>query len=293
MDCFSNIFSACVSRRVRTKVEKAEKRLNDEVGVFQKYKFTSVLGDGGCAKVWEAVDKSTGEIVAIKMSESGQYADWMAKEFSIMRKIDSPHVVRPMAFMESKKATFMVMKKYYASLFDLISNGPVVDTDLKHIVKQVATGLKAVHDVGYVHRDIKPENILYDKDGTFVIVDFGLAEDEYSMTVKSAVGTSSYMAPEIPDGVIRPEKALLTVGKPTDVYAFGQVIYGCITQQNAIPQSKTTKEIIRNHLRFDMTPFIDELDVPADLKDLLRRMTDRNPVSRLTIDEVLDHHFLA
>jgi hypothetical protein len=41
-----------------------------------------------------------------------------------------------------------------------------------------------------------------------------------------------------------------------------------------------------------MTSFINELYVNDDLKDLLRGMTDRNPVSRMTIDEVLAHKFL-
>ncbi|AGE57762.1 serine/threonine-protein kinase [Acanthocystis turfacea Chlorella virus NTS-1] len=286
------MFLCCFCPGGNTEADKAANELNNAGGVFQDYKFNSVIGDGGCAAVWEAVEKSTGETVAIKMSASGKYAEWMAKEFSIMRKFDSPHVVRPMAFVESKTASFMVMKKYYASLFDLISNGPIVGKDLKHIVKQIAMGLKGIHDAGYVHRDIKPENILYNKDGTFAIVDFGLAEDEYSMTVRSPVGTSSYIAPEIADGVLHPEKALLTVGKPVDVYALGQVIYGCITQRNAIPQSKSTREIVRNNLRFDMTPFIDELSVGDDLKDLLRGMTDRNPETRATIDEVLAHKFL-
>ncbi|AGE55749.1 serine/threonine-protein kinase [Acanthocystis turfacea Chlorella virus MN0810.1] len=295
MGFISNLFSGCVPRRAKViveKAEKAEKQLNDAVSLFQKYKFISVIGSGGCAEVWKAEDKNTGEVVAIKMSEAGRAADWMTKEFYLMRKFDSPCVLRPKAFMETKKASFMVMKKYDGSLFELIETGPTVGEELRYIVKQIATGLKAIHDAGYVHRDIKPENILMDEHGNFVIADFGLAESDNNMTVRSVVGTGSYMAPEIAEGVLRPEKGLLTVGKPVDVYALGQVIYALITQRNAIPQSSNTKEIIRNNLRFDMRYHIDELDIRTDLKDLLYGMTDRNPVSRMTIDEVLAHRFL-
>jgi hypothetical protein len=292
MGFISNIFSSCVPCHVKTKAEKAEKQLNDVVSVFQRYKFTTVIGSGGCAEVWSAVDKNTGEVVAIKMTDAGHTADWMAKEYSIMKKFDSPYVARPEAFMETKKASFMVMKKYGGSLFDLIQTGPTVGEELKHVVKQVATGLKTIHDAGYVHRDIKPENVLMDDHGNFAIADFGMAESDNNMTVHSMMGTGSYMAPEIAEGVLRPEKALLTVGKPVDVYALGQVIYTLITQRNAIPQGTNTKEVIRNNLRFDMRFLIDELDIRTDLKDLLYGMTARNPVSRMTIDEVLDHRFL-
>ncbi|AGE50259.1 serine/threonine-protein kinase [Acanthocystis turfacea Chlorella virus Canal-1] len=287
-----NFLSCCFRARSLSGERKAEKKLNEAVGVFQKYKFTSVIGTGGCAEVWSAVDKKTGEVVAVKMANVGKAADFMANEFYMMRKIESPYVLRPEAFMDTKKASFMVMKKYGGSLFDLIETGPILGGELKHVVRQIATGLKAIHDADYVHRDIKPENILIDEHGDFVIADFGLAEDEYCMTVRSVVGTGSYIAPEVVEGVLRPERAMLTVGKPIDVYALGQVIYSCITQANAIPQSSNTNEIIRNNLRFDMTPFIDELDIRTDLKDLLRGMTDQSPVSRLTIDEVLAHRFL-
>jgi serine/threonine protein kinase len=107
------------------------------------------------------------------------------------------------------------------------------------------------------------------------------------------MGTPSYIAPEVAEGVVYPERGMLTVGKPVDIYAFGQMIYSSITGKFAMPASRSTKELVRNNRRFDMTPFIDKLDVSADLKDLLYRMTDRNPISRLTIDEVLEHHFLA
>lgn len=292
MNFFSAIFSGCVSRRVRTNVEQAEKQLNDAVSIFQKYKFTSVIGSGTYGEVWEAVDKNTGEVVAIKMSEAGGAADFLAKEYSMMRKFSSPYVLRPVAFMDTQKASFMIMKKYVGCLFDLITAGPIVGDELKYIVKHVATGLKTIHDAGYVHRDIKPENILMDDRGNFAIADFGLAEEDWNMTVRRAVGTSSYIAPEVADGVLRPQKGMLTVGKPVDVYALGQVIYACIAQRNAIPEAKNTEEVIRIHMQFDMMHYIDELDVCDELKDLLYGMTARNPVTRMTIGEVLAHPFL-
>jgi serine/threonine protein kinase len=295
MDFFSNFFSnfcACIGPPLEeTNALRNARRNNESNNVFDKYTFRRRIGEGGSGEVWKAKDLVTGNVVAIKMADSA--TGDLAKEYAIVRQINSPYVVRPMHLFETKQVSFMVMKLYPDCLFENVMAKKMKGDALKNMVKQVATGLKAIHDAGYVHRDIKLENILQDSDGTCIIADFGLAEDVYEMTVKSAMGTPTYIAPEVAEGVIYPERGILTIGKPVDIYAFGQMIYSSITGKFAMPTSKSTKELVRNNRRFDMTSFIDELDVSADLKDLLYRMTDRNPISRLTIDEVLEHHFLA
>jgi len=291
MGFFSN-FCACFGPDLEeTKALKNAKIYDESDNIFNKYTFRRLIGEGGSGQVWKAKDILTGKIRAIKLADS--VTGDLAKEYAIMRKIDSPHVVWPLHLFETKYTSFMVMKLYPDCLFENVMAKRMKGDALKDMVKQVATGLKAIHDAGYVHRDIKLENILQDSDGTYVIADFGLAEDVYEMTIKSAMGTPSYIAPEVAEGVVYPERGMLTVGKPVDIYAFGQMIYSSITGKFAMPASRSTKELVRNNRRFDMTPHIDELDVSADLKDLLYRMTDRNPISRLTIDEVLEHHFLA
>jgi calcium/calmodulin-dependent protein kinase IV len=292
MDFFSS-FCACFSPSPleETKEPRNAKKHDNPDSIFNKYTFRRIIGEGGNGKVWKAKDILTGKVVAIKVADSA--TDDMAKEYAIMRQINSPHVLWPLHLFETKNSSFMVMPLYPDCLFENVMAKRMNGSALKNMVKQVATGLKAIHDAGYVHRDIKLENILQDSDGTYIIADFGLAEDMYNMTVKSAMGTPAYIAPEVAEGVVYPERGMLTVGKPLDIYAFGQMIYSSITGQFAMPASRSTKELIRNNRRFDMTHHIDELDVSADLKDLLYRMTDRNPISRLTIDEILEHHFLS
>jgi serine/threonine protein kinase len=64
-------------------------------------------------------------------------------------------------------------------------------------------GLGYCHNNGVVHRDLKPENLLLDKNYDIKIADFGFATaiegtmDGKSGLCKTALGTSSYMAPEI------------------------------------------------------------------------------------------------
>ena len=259
--------------------------------IYEMYKFRKCLARGGCSDVWEAKDRLTGKIVAIKKTNNMEDSGFMAKEYATMRAIDSNHVAKPMLLVESGKFGFMVMKKYHSTLFDDILKKPLGVYELKRVAKQIALGLKAIHDAGYVHRDIKPENILVDSYGTCVIADLGLVEKEESMTIRSIAGSPSYISPEVAEGYLRPKDVF--IGKPVDIYAFGLVLYVCITSQLPSNPAITVRSIVRNALRLDMASFIDELTVDDVAKDFLRRMTDRNPATRATIDEVLSHKFLA
>ena len=63
------------------------------------------------------------------------------------------------------------------SLLDLLQKrGRLPESECRTTVRQIASGLKAVHDLGIVHRDLKPENILFDADGVAKLVDFGFAK---------------------------------------------------------------------------------------------------------------------
>src|SRR5258708_35675662 len=110
------------------------------------------------------------------------------------------------------------------------------------LIAKVARTVHYAHEHGILHRDIKPGNILLDAKGEPHLTDFGLArlvEAESTVTrTREVLGTPSYMAPEQAAG------ETTKLGKATDVYGLGAVLYQLLT--NHLPfAGGTTYETIR------------------------------------------------
>ena len=109
--------------------------------------------------------------------------------------------------------------------------------DAKSIIRQVASGMEAAHEIGIVHGDLKPSNIMLTKGGTPKITDFGLSRRELVVlsgddTVASGLdsergisGTPNYMSPEQTNG--------MPASAAGDVFALGLVAYETATGRQA------------------------------------------------------------
>jgi len=158
---------------------------------------------------------------------------------------------------------------------------PVVDEDrLRHALRELATGLVALHSAGKVHRDIKPSNILVDHKGRVVLVDFGVvAELTAQVDGGRLIGTPPYMAPE--------QVERKAVSPAADWYAVGSVLFEALTGQPPF-KARTPGELLDLKLEqparrpSELVP-----SVPADLDDLCRALLRRSPDERPGEDQIL------
>ena len=148
------------------------------------------------------------------------------------------------------------------------------------ILKQMATGLAALHAAGIIHRDIKPNNILLDGAGPQVrlwITDFGLAranEADASLSGKGLVaGTPDYMAPE------------LYLGRPpsqaSDLFALGVVLHQIFTGQRPVPAADSSSMVV--------SPRLNTSGVPSFCAQFIAGSLDRDPARRCqAFERILD-----
>ena len=116
------------------------------------------------------------------------------------------------------------------------------------IVKNILSGLMALHDKGYIHRDLDPSNIMITHDKKVKIIDFGIAkqlntlntQDQQLTSTGQFVGKAAYAAPELVLGDIRSQD------RSTDIYAVGIMLYQFIV--GSLPFDGTMAELIKKQI---------------------------------------------
>jgi serine/threonine protein kinase len=197
---------------------------------------TPCLGSGGFADVYRAVDRRTGEVVAVKVLKNVVAVDQeevirFRRELRLMQEeLDHPHVARILAHGDFTDAdqTWCAMPLAVGSLLDQIAGMKDDLAAVTDLARQLCAGVGHVHARGILHRDLKPGNILRSPDGLWQVSDFGLArEDErqseaLTSTLAQGMGTYVYASPEQWQ---RPKHA----DKRDDVFSIGKILQHAIT----------------------------------------------------------------
>jgi len=140
---------------------------------------------------------------------------------------------------------------------------PGFDEDrLRATLRQLATGLHALHAAGKVHRDIKPSNVMVASDGRVVLLDFGLIADTTvpnDSLDEAIVGTIAYMSPE--------QAASAAIDARSDWYSVGCVLYELLTGH--LPHEGAPLQVLLDKQRVEpVAPHTHVAGLPHDLESL-------------------------
>ncbi|GLE09805.1 hypothetical protein PINS_up021661 [Pythium insidiosum] len=262
-----------------------------------RYALYKELGRGGFSVVRLAVDTKTNQLVAAKIFDP-KYSSVhdIATEIETLRHVGKHrNIVSLHDVLTTKNETIMFMDLVEGGeLFDyIVDMGSVSERDASHFLRDVCRALEYLHTLGVCHRDLKPENVLLtnrSSDADLKIADFGLSRRQRpgdKIIESQPSGTIAYWAPEI----IRREPQDFGV----DMWAFGVLVYITLTGVHPFDPrgDRSDAEIISEIAkgRFDVSNEWFK-GLSSDAKDLIVRLLDPTPSSRLTAKQALEHPWL-
>ena len=225
--------------------------LGSRLGGLPDFTLVREIGTGGSGVVYEAIQESTRQTVALKLLRraSPDAEERFRVEAQTAATLAHPNILPVFEVGEADDGLFYVMKfalrgSLAANLNLLRAKSPDAAwcRSTARLLAQLAHALQHAHERGVIHRDLKPSNILLDADGTPYLADFGLArslkEDARLTLTDAIIGTPHYMAPEQAAG----NRAAQTTA--TDLYSFGAVLYALLTGQPPFPGDNVW-EVIR------------------------------------------------
>ncbi|KAI4314557.1 hypothetical protein L6164_027452 [Bauhinia variegata] len=169
---------------------------------MERYKLIKEVGDGTFGSVWRAINKQTGEVVAIKKMKKKFYS-WEEcvnlREVKSLRKMNHLNIVKLKEVIRESDILYFVFEYMDCNLYQLMKDREKLfpEGQVRNWCFQVFQGLAYMHQRGYFHRDLKPENLLVTKD-IIKIADFGLAREINSQPPYTEyVSTRWYRAPEV------------------------------------------------------------------------------------------------
>jgi serine/threonine-protein kinase len=251
------------------------------------YVFERELQAGGSARVFLATEVALERRVVVKVlppdvSRSVD-AERFRREVGFIAKLQHPHLI-PLLNAGSVRIDNGGELRWFSMPFvdgqtlrERLLRSPIPSSDVRRLLRELASALAYAHTHGVVHRDIKPENMLL-SDGVSMIADFGVAkaldnaaaigpDGKRVTTMSTILGTPSYMAPE-------QILSAMVVDHRADLYAFGCVAYELLTG---------TPPLQRDSLRATLTAQVSETPSP-----LLERCPEVAPALAHTIMRCLE-----
>ncbi len=211
------------------------------------YEVVRPLGAGGMGVVYRARDTRLARDVAIKVLPDGVGQDparlaRFRREAQLLASLNHPNIGAIYGLEDAGSRQALILELIEGpTLAERLAGGPLSPEQVWPIAKQIAEALSAAHEVGIVHLDLKPANVVVRPDGVVKVLDFGLAtaitstspgimaSDAPTLTAATRdgemFGTPSYMSPEQFRGAAS--------DRPTDIWAFGCVVFEMLTGRRA------------------------------------------------------------
>ncbi|NXJ58036.1 MK15 kinase, partial [Spizaetus tyrannus] len=278
--------------------------------------------------VWKAIDRRTGEIVAVKKIfdafRNRTDAQRTFREIMFLQEFgEHPNIIKLLDVIraQNNKDIYLIFESMETDLHAVIKKGNLLkDIHKCYILYQLLKATKFIHSGNVIHRDQKPSNILLDADCFVKLCDFGLArslcqmnEDQGNPVLTEYVATRWYRAPEI-------LLSSRSYTKGVDMWSIGCILGELLLGKPLFPGTSTVNQIeqilrvipapspedilamqsdyrasVINRMSFRQRVTFEEIlpsSTPLPALDLLKKLLVFNPDKRLTAEEALQHPYV-
>uniref|UniRef100_A0A2K5WZT1 Mitogen-activated protein kinase 15 n=1 Tax=Macaca fascicularis TaxID=9541 RepID=A0A2K5WZT1_MACFA len=296
--------------------------------IVQRYLLRRQLGQGAYGIVWKAVDRRTGEVVAIKKIfdafRDKTDAQRTFREIMLLQEFgDHPNIISLLDVIraENDRDIYLVFEFMDTDLNAVIRKGGLLqDVHVRSIFYQLLQATRFLHSGHVVHRDQKPSNVLLDANCTVKLCDFGLArslgdlpEGPEDQALTEYVATRWYRAPEV---LLSSHRYTLGV----DMWSLGCILGEMLRGRPLFPGTSTLHQLeliletipppskedllalgsgcrtsVLHRLGSRPRQTLDALlppDTSPEALDLLRRLLVFTPDKRLSATQALQHPYV-
>ncbi|KGX88496.1 Stk1 family PASTA domain-containing Ser/Thr kinase [Pontibacillus litoralis] len=250
--------------------------------INDRYEIKEMVGGGGMANVYLAIDTILNRHVAIKVlrleyANDEEFIARFRREAHSATSLSNPNIVNIFDVGEEEHIYYIVMEYVDGMTLKqyIQKHGPLDVKDAVDIAKQITAAISHAHDNDIIHRDIKPQNILINNYKQIKVTDFGIAMalSATSLTqTNSVLGTVHYLSPEQARGGMATKKS--------DIYSIGIVLFEMLTGR--LPFSgQSAVSIAIKHLQSE-TPSLRRWNeaVPQSVENVVLKATAKDPFHR-------------
>ena len=297
-----------------------------EPHILKRFEILNKQGKGAYGVVFKSIDKKTKETIALKKIfdafQNATDAQRTYREIMLLQELNGhENIIRLLNVIkaENDKDIYLIFEFMETDLHTVIRANILEDIHKEYVMYQNLKALKFIHSSDIIHRDLKPSNIFIDSECHIKVGDFGLArsvantKDGSSPVLTDYVATRWYRAPEILLGSTKYSKAV-------DIWSLGCIFAELLTGKPLFPGTSTLNQLnkvlevtgkpnsediesIQSNLASTMlesmpaikTKSFKSLFPNASPKalDLLQKMLQFNPNKRITVEEALEHPYVA
>uniref|UniRef100_A0A8C1W395 non-specific serine/threonine protein kinase n=1 Tax=Cyprinus carpio TaxID=7962 RepID=A0A8C1W395_CYPCA len=278
------------------KKTKQYEHVHRDVNPNDIWEIIGELGDGAFGKVYKAQNKETGALAAAKVIETKseeELEDYMV-EIDILASCNHQYIVKLLdAFFYDNKLSIMIEfcpgGAVDATMLEL--DRGLEEPQIRVICKQILEALQYLHSMKIIHRDLKAGNILLTLDGDIKLADFGVSAKNTKTLQRrdSFIGTPYWMAPEV---VMCETMKDAPYDYKADIWSLGITLIEMAQIEPPHHELNPMRVLLKIAKSEPPT-----LEKPAkwsmEFKDFLKKALDRNPETRPTAAQLLDHPFVS